>query len=298
MSAVGFRERSLAWLRRHVPLPLKRCVRFVLDHGFKPGAIGARGLCDYLVVRRRAGRDPDRRGMWRIRLRGWPGGVEGRYGTSDLAVFRQMFIDREHDWALALEPVGEGGLILDCGANVGLATVCLLRLLPRARVIAVEPDADNLAVLERNVRPKRDRVDVVHAGVWCRPAHLVCHDPGTFAHAEWSQQVRECAADTPGSLPAVTVGDLLARSGRDRIAILKMDIEGAEAAVFDADASDWLDRTDAIAIELHEGTPFGPAGAVFGRAIGGRGFVLGRSHELTTAIRPTVMRRSAREATR
>lgn len=298
MTGVELRDGALCWLRKYLPLPVKRCLRFVLDHGFKPGAIGLLGMGDYLVVSRRAGRDPDRRGTWRIRLRGWPGGVAGRYGTSDLAVFRQMFIDREHDWALALEPVGDGGLILDCGANVGLATVCLLRLFPRARVIAVEPDADNLAVLERNVRPRRDRVDVIRAGVWSRPAHLVCHDPGTFAHVEWSRQVRECAADTPGSLPAVTVGDLLARSGCDRVAVLKMDIEGAEVVVFDADAADWLDRTDAMAIELHEGTAFGPAAAVFERAVRGRGFVLGRSHELTTAIRPAVMRRSAREAAR
>jgi len=292
MTGADLRDGTVSWLRKCVPLSVKRCVRFILDHGFKPGAIGLVGACDYLVVRRRAGRAPSRRGFWRVRLRGWPGGVWGRYGSSDLAVFRQMFIEREHDWARAIEPLRDGALILDCGANVGLATVCLLRMFPGAFVIAVEPDADNLAVLERNVRPRRDQVEVVRAGVWSRPTHLVCHDPGTFEHAQWALRVCECAADTPGAVQAVTVGELLRRSGRERIAILKMDIEGAEAEVFGTGPTEWLDRTDAIAIELHDGTAFGPATAAFQRAIREQDYRLGSSGELTTAIRPTVARRT------
>ena len=218
----------------------------------------------------------------------------GRYGTSDLAVFRQMFVWREHAWAHGLAPLRERALIIDCGANVGFASVYLLRLFPQAFVIAVEPDSSNYAILEQNLSRCRERCQTVRAGVWNRNVHLVCVEAGDSTMGHWARQVRACSADAPGAIPAVTVGDLLEKSGCDRIAVLKVDIEGAEAVVFDTGAESWLDRTDAIAIELHDGTTFGPATEIFKRAIRGRGFMLGTSGELATAVRPQASRRPPR----
>jgi len=49
----------------------------------------------------------------------------------------------------------------------------------------------------------------------------------------------------------VTIPGLMSQYGLTRIDLLKLDIEGAEKELFAA-ASDWIDKVDAIAIELHD----------------------------------------------
>ena len=49
-----------------------------------------------------------------------------------------------------------------------------------------------------------------------------------------------------------------------------MDIEGAETIVFSSGFEQWIEHVDAIAIELHDDSPFGPASEIFHRACAGR----------------------------
>jgi hypothetical protein len=51
---------------------------------------------------------------------------------------------------------------------------------------------------------------------------------------------------------AVTIASLMDKAGFDRVDILKLDIEGAEIELFDANCEEWIDRVDAIVIELHD----------------------------------------------
>ena len=87
-------------------------------------------------------------------------------------------------------------------------------------------------------------------------------------------------------MEALGVADLLTLSGRERVSILKVDIEGAEAVVFGSGAEGWLPRVDNIVIELHDGSQFGDARGVFFGAIADRGFDVGTSGELTVCRSP------------
>lgn len=49
---------------------------------------------------------------------------------------------------------------------------------------------------------------------------------------------------------AVSVSELIERHGLEHVDFLKMDIEGAEFAIF-RDAAPWLDRVDNLAMEVH-----------------------------------------------
>ena len=87
-------------------------------------------------------------------------------------------------------------------------------------------------------------------------------------------------------MPTVDVASLLRDSGRERISILKIDIEGSEREVFApaTDARTWLQRVDNLVIELH-----GPrCREVFMTAIDGFGFELSTCDELTVCRRPQV----------
>ena len=172
-----------------------------------------------------------------------------RPGTSDLDAFRQVFLEREY---AALGDVEDVNLVIDCGANVGYASAWFLNRYPTCRLIAVEPDPGNFAMLQRNLAPYGDRVRLVRSGLWSRPCGLKVSATPFRDGREWSVQVREARTGEMPDLTAVDLSSLLAQSGAARISILKIDIEGAERFVFAENYESWIERFDALAIELHD----------------------------------------------
>jgi len=204
-----------------------------------------------------------------------------RVGSADLDVFRQIFIDREYSPLCDMPQVG---VVIDCGANVGYSSAFFLSQFPACRVIAIEPDAGNFAMLERNMRPYGTRVALLRGGVWSHDVPLTISRERYRDGREWTVQVRPCAAHEALDFRGFGIAELFVPFGFDRISLLKMDIEGAETIVFQGDV-DWLDRVDAIAIELHDDSTFGKASDIFHSAIQGYGFETSRSGELTICRR-------------
>ena len=75
-------------------------------------------------------------------------------------------------------------------------------------------------------------MELVRSGVWSRPARLAMDQSARVPGQEWARRVRECGPDEEAEFVATDVASLLAGSGCDRISILKMDVEGAEAQIF------------------------------------------------------------------
>lgn len=208
-----------------------------------------------------------------------------RPNSSDRDVFNQVFLAKEYG---CLHPDPRPVLIVDCGANVGHTSAFLLSRFPQATVIAIEPDPANCALLRRNLGPYGERVRIVASAVWSGAVGLLPSETPFGDGREWARQVREAL---PHELPAmigVEMGALLKQSGFDRIAILKVDIEGAEKQLFGPGVEAWIDRVDQIAVELHDTEAI----AIFETAIAGRGFVTSRFGELTMGYRPTTARSS------
>lgn len=210
-------------------------------------------------------------------------GVTVRPRTSDAQVFGQIFLDREY---ACLDRQPQVDLILDCGANVGYSSAYFLSRFPNSRVVAIEPDPGNFEALKRNLAPYGSRARLVRAGIWSHPAPLVVSEETYRDGREWARQVRPARPGEPVDLRGIDIGTLLAETDAERLSILKMDIEGAEAVVFADGAPAWLDRVDTIAIELHDDTAFGDASRVFREAIRGKGFEVSHSGELTICRRP------------
>lgn len=143
-------------------------------------------------------------------------------------------------------------LIVDAGANIGASSLMLARRFPKAVVVAIELEPDNFAMLERNVEG-HDRIDARHAGLWDVPGQLSAQ--ADRLQEAWGFRAKAIEHPAATGIAAVTVDLLLeefARSrGCDRIDVLKMDIEGGELNVLRTCES-WIDRVDAIMIELHE----------------------------------------------
>jgi FkbM family methyltransferase len=218
-----------------------------------------------------------------VRPRGVRHQVQIRADSSDIDVFMQIFAAQEYACLLGLKHVD---LIIDAGANVGFSSVYFLSRFPSCRVIAVEPDAANYKALQRNLAPYADRVKLYNFGVWSKSVDLMIEARGYRDGRDWTRQVRECAAGEHPHIQAITIDDLIENSGVSKLSLLKMDIEGAEAVVFaDPSCQQWLPKTEAIAIELHDDSGFGPASDLFNAAIQDQHYQISHSGELTICLR-------------
>ena len=222
-------------------------------------------------------------GLYRLHSRDAAQPLLARAGTSDGDVFRNVFIEQAYG---CLEEGDDIGLILDCGANVGYASAYFLSRYPSARVVAVEPDEGNYEMLRLNTAAYGERIEVSRAAVWSHPARLVVVEDAYRDGREWSRQVREASPEQPDGLPAVTIDGLLRDSGCERISILKIDIEGAEAVVFSDGYQAWLANVENLLIELHDDSAFGDCRGIFHRAIADQDFTVSQVGNLTICKRP------------
>lgn len=162
--------------------------------------------------------------------------------ASFLVDVEEIFRRRVYDFA----PAGEAPRIIDCGANIGLATIFLKQRFPRARVAAFEPDPAICAALRGNVAAfALTDVAVEQAAVWTANTALQFRREG--AHSG-----RIARGDDPGSfveVPAVRLRDLL----RAPVDLLKLDIEGAETEVL-LDCRGSLSAVSALFVEYHSRT--------------------------------------------
>lgn len=150
-------------------------------------------------------------------------------------------------------------------------------------MIAIEPDAGNFDVLVENLGPYAPRVNALRAGVWSHRTPLAIAETPYRDGREWTTQTKPAGPGEDASFDGVDIASVIGESEHDRISILKVDIEGAEAIVFGENHESWLGLVDNIVIELHDDSAFGSASEVFEQAISGYGFVVSHSGELTVA---------------
>lgn len=201
-----------------------------------------------------------------------------RHRSSDLAIFRQIFVAKEYD---CLKALSEPSFIVDCGANVGYTSAYVLSLFTNAILVAIEPEPNNFTALKDNLKHFGVRVRALNAGVWSHSTGLVLSEEKYRDGSDCTRQVRAVFPGERSQFQGIGISELLSQSTFDRISLLKMDIEGAEAVVFSGGSLDWLDRVDSIAIELHSDSSFGDGAATYHKAIAGRGFKTKQFGEIT-----------------
>ena len=186
-------------------------------------------------------------GIATLTLRGFSPSIAFRPRSSDPDVIVQVFSRREYEGVCQLEPVRR---IIDCGANIGLASYYLLHAYKEARAVVVEPDAANMALCRRNLAVFGDRVRYVQAAVWPISAALKVRR-GDDESAAWAFQVSPPAEGERPDVDGVTIAALMQTGGFDTVDLLKIDIEGAEGPLFDGGSVEWLTKTRNIAVEIH-----------------------------------------------
>lgn len=176
-----------------------------------------------------------------------------RMPSSDVSTYKQVYLDQEYDFDVSRDPE----VIVDAGANIGLASIYFANRYPNARIIALEPETGNFGMLRRNVA-KYPNVTPVHAALWNANEEITLVDPGL---GDWgfrteSRKDGSSIAGASHKVQAMTVDRVMEEFKLERVDILKVDIEGAECEVFE-NTLEWLDKVESIIVELHERTKSG-----------------------------------------
>ena len=184
-----------------------------------------------------------------------------RKGTSDLEVFKQIFINKDYDLSYDIKPK----FIIDGGANVGYSTLFFANKFPQAKVFAIEPEASNFDVLVKNTSANKNIVPI-KKGLWYKKGHLKIDDSvyqGDKGWGKWGFITTE-ANDSKGSdVEVITINEIVAMMNNEDIDILKLDIEGAEKEIFSENYESWLGKVNVLIIELHDRLKPGCSDAVY-----------------------------------
>jgi FkbM family methyltransferase len=177
-----------------------------------------------------------------------------RRGDSDFATVRQIFQSREYAVSnrqieermacryKALLAAGQVPVIIDAGANIGMASLWFRSLYPDAVIVAVEPDHANAEILRQNVVAHRN-VKVVEAAIGSEAGFAMLNNSGLSWAVQTERADRGC--------PIVTIDELVGSIDRGVPFIVKVDIEGFENDLFSKNLG-WLNDAFAVFIELHD----------------------------------------------
>jgi FkbM family methyltransferase len=195
-----------------------------------------------------------------------------RAGTSDLAIFDQVIVGRELEGVRHFNP----SVLVDAGANIGVAAALFATWWPEALVICIEVESGNLSQLKLNTAGYPN-IKIVPAGLWSHSTKLAIQNGDADACAFIVTEQPD------GPIAAIGVWDLMTQEGLSRIDLLKMDIEGSEIEVFSS-AGAWIDLVDVVCVELHERLRSGCIAAFHG-ALSNQPFSIGESGEYSIAVR-------------
>jgi len=161
-----------------------------------------------------------------------------RPGSIDVKTIIDTVIREEYG---QFQPASEPKIMIDAGAYIGDTSAYFLSRFPYLKVFALEPHTNNYEIARKNLSPYCERVVLLNKGLWVKDQKL--YFGGDFSKAS--------IRDTGYEIDCISLPTILEQFSIPRKNILKMDIEGAEEAIFSTNPEKWLDRIDLLIIEIH-----------------------------------------------
>jgi FkbM family methyltransferase len=199
--------------------------------------------------------------------------VSLRTGTCDIILFYDIFL-KEGYGKIKLENVET---IIDCGANIGLASVFFLIQYPYAKVIALEPDPVNFDICQNNLKQFGSRAVVLNSALWHENCTVKINPTNI---GTWASTVAPTEKADKTSVQAFDMQTIMQKYNLKEIDMLKIDIEGAEEGVFSSCNLGWLDKVKCIQIECENSQ----TEDVFINAVSPMKFELSRFTEIMIAV--------------
>lgn len=137
-------------------------------------------------------------------------------------------------------------LIIDAGANIGAASISFLNSYHQSRLLSIEPEKGNVAILELNL--KSHNASLIYGAIASESGTMFLHDPGS---GDWGFRVSRYESEY--AVKAYSINDLLNEMiiDKDMPFICKIDIEGGEQDLFSKNI-EWVYKFPVIIIEIHD----------------------------------------------
>jgi FkbM family methyltransferase len=150
--------------------------------------------------------------------------------------------------------IGENGVVVDLGANIGMFSLFAAKLSPSVQVYAFEPAPETFDLLRKNVLAnKLSNVQCHQCAVSSKTGKQTLYlDVGSTADTTVASRIKEPASVRTQEVDCISLDELFARCGISRCNLMKVDVEGAEFEIFEAASLQTLAKIDAIAMEYHE----------------------------------------------
>ena len=178
---------------------------------------------------------------------GFLGGRRLHLRLMDLPVYYELFLTGAYDAALRQLPPEP--LVVDLGGHVGLFALRTRIMRPLARVVSLEPAPDNVAVYRLNTEGFHEvelRQRAYHPSA--ERLTLVTEDHGH------NHRTREVDFGVSATVGATSLRHLTRLSPNRPIDLLKVDIEGAEAAIPGSPDEEILRSARQLLLETHAPT--------------------------------------------
>lgn len=181
--------------------------------------------------------------------RGYRMPIRFRGRTSDVAIIYNIIVLREHE----VDSGYRAESVIDAGANMGASVVYFANRFPKARIVAIEPEATNFELLERNTRGY-ENITLIQGAVWPDDVPLKLVNCGAD---KWAFRFAPAEEAGPETVVGVSMNDLVGEG----VDLVKVDIEGGELEVFQQRV-EWLAKIDMLLIEIHPGAWESVLGAI------------------------------------
>lgn len=174
---------------------------------------------------------------------------KGKYSTfyfeeaGDFELLHEIFLKGSYDFATGINTLS---LIIDLGANIGVATLYFALLCPDAKIHSVEPDPANFRRLQK-LTQSFSNVVLHSVAIWAEGGTFPFYKHakrGSSSSLLHSEKIQEKVL-----IQSITLHDLLEQIGPDQVSLMKFDVEGAEEHIF-ADFRDFS-QIERLAGELH-----------------------------------------------
>ena len=172
----------------------------------------------------------------------------------DRAIGRTIAQTRTHEpvtTEVVRSLLGPGDTVVDVGANVGwFSMLAAAAVGPTGRVLAVEPNPANCALIERSAADNGfGHVQVVAAAAADHPGVAALETDGSNGRIVPLETGLDEAMACSFVVPIRTLDDLVTGAGLDAVSLVKVDVEGAEPLVLRG-ASGTLRRRPVVVCEF------------------------------------------------
>jgi FkbM family methyltransferase len=185
------------------------------------------------------------------------------YITEFRTIFEEIFEESIYDLSIKYVQNFKEGVIIDCGAHIGLFTVWVFQNLKdvikqnKMKIIAIEPVSRNYRLLLFNIKLHNLESTVIPLKIGLSDKFgfhdiLIPETWGASSSSMLATHISKLRTTIKHSetVPTVTLDKLIKMLKLERVELIKMDIEGMEKRVLES-SQNVLAITNGIVVEVH-----------------------------------------------